>query len=124
MGVIHPLPQSFLNAWNGESKMLKPSKRHFILYDAQTYEKTGLTQVNGNVRAMAQKPQLWRVSVNPVTTDGVQIDKTRLVFSPKERLKLSELAPIINEHIHSIDDFLDKCISVIVCARVMTEGGL
>lgn len=124
MGVIHPLPQSFLNAWNGESKMLKPSKRHFILYDAQTYEKTGLTQINGNVRAMAQKPQLWRVSVNPVTTDGVQIDKTRLVFSPKERLKLSELAPIINEHIHSIDDFLDKCISVIVCARVMTEGGL
>lgn len=124
MGVIHPLPQSFLNAWNGESKMLKPSKRHFILYDAQTYEKTGLTQVNGNVRAMAQKPQLWRVSVNPVTTDGILIDKTRLVFAPKERLKLSELAPIINEHIHSIDDFLDKCISVIVCARVMTEGGL
>jgi hypothetical protein len=124
VGVIHPLPQSFLNAWNGESKMLKPSKRHFILYDAQTYEKTGLTQVNGNVRAMAQKPQLWRVSVNPVTTDGILIDKTRLVFAPKERLKLSELAPIINEHIHSIDDFLDKCISVIVCARVMTEGGL
>ena len=123
MGVIHPLPQSFLNAWNGESKMLKPSKRHFILYDAQTYEKTGLTQVNGNVRAMAQKPQLWRVSVNPVTTDGVQIDKTRLVFSPKERLKLSELAPIINEHIFNLDGFLDKCVSVIVCARVMTEGG-
>ncbi len=104
--------------------MLKPSKRHFILYDAQTYEKTGLTQVNGNVRAMAQKPQLWRVSVNPVTTDGKQIDKTRLVFSPKERIKLSELAPIINEHIHSLDDFLEKCISVIVCARIMTEGGL
>lgn len=124
MGVIHPLPQSFLNAWNGESKMLKPSKRHFILYDAQTYEQTGITQCGGNVRAMAQKPQLWRVSVNPVTTDGVQIDKTRLVFSPKERLKLSELAPIINEHIHSLDDFLEKCISVIVCARIMTEGGL
>jgi len=104
--------------------MLKPSKRHFILYDAQTYEQTGITQVNGNVRAMAQKPQLWRVSVNPVTTDGNQIDKTRLVFAPKERIKLSELAPIINQHIHSLDDFLEKCISVIVCARVMTEGGL
>ena len=123
MGVIHPLPQSFLNAWNGESKMLKPSKRHFILYDAQTYEQTGITQCGGNVRAMAQKPQLWRVSVNPVTTDGILIDKTRLVFAPKERLKLSELAPIINEHIFNLDDFLDKCISVIVCARVMTEGG-
>ena len=124
MGVIHPLPQSFLNAWNGESKMLKPSKRHFILYDAQTYEQTGITQCGGNVRAMAQKPQLWRVSVNPVTTDGILIDKTRLVFAPKERLKLSELAPIINEHIFNLDGFLDKCVSVIVCARIMTEGGL
>jgi len=103
--------------------MLKPAKRHFMWHDAQTYEQTGITQCGGNVRAMAQKPQLWRVSVNPVTTDGILIDKTRLVFAPKERLKLSELAPIINEHIHSLDDFLDKCISVIVCARVMTEGG-
>jgi len=104
--------------------MLKPSKRHFILYDAQTYEKTGITQCSGNVREMAKKPQLWRVSVNPVTTDGKQIDKTRLVFAPKERLKLSELAPIINQHIQSLDDFLEKCISVVVCARIMTEGGL
>ena len=103
--------------------MLKPSKRHFILYDAQTYEQTGITQCGGNVRAMAQKPQLWRVSVNPVTTDGILIDKTRLVFAPKERLKLSELAPIINEHIFNLDGFLDKCVSVIVCARIMTEGG-
>ena len=31
--------------------------------------------------------------------------------------------PVINEHIFSLDGFLEKCVSVIVCARVMTEGG-
>ena len=103
--------------------MLKPSKRHFLLYDAQTYEQSGFIKINGDVCEMAKKRQLWSVSVSPVTTDGAQIDKTRLVYAPKERLKLGELSPVINEHIFSLNDFLDKCVSVIVCARIMTEGG-
>ena len=31
--------------------------------------------------------------------------------------------PVINEHIFSLDGFLEQCVSVIVCARIMTEGG-
>ena len=104
--------------------MLKPSKRHFILYDAQTYEKTGLTQVNGKVREMAQKPRFWQVTATPITTDGQQLDRTHIKFNTPNRVKLSELAPVINEHIFSLDDFLEECVSVIVCARVMTEGGV
>jgi len=103
--------------------MLKPSKRHFLIYDAQTFEESGFIKVAGNVSQMAQKPQFWQISVTPKTTDGVQIDKTNLKFTSDKRMKLSELAPIINEHIFSLDGFLEKCVSVIVVARVMTEGG-
>ena len=65
--------------------MLKPSKKHFLRYDAQTYEKEGFIQVSGKVR---------------------------------------ELAPIVNEKIHEDEDYLPDCISVLVCARVMTEAEL
>ena len=103
--------------------MLKPSKRHYLRYDAQTYEAQGFIKLSGNVAQMAQVPQFWQVSITPKTTDGVQIDKTSLKFTSDKRMKLSELAPIINEHIFALDDFLPKCISVIVVARVMTECG-
>lgn len=104
--------------------MLKPSKRHYLRYDAQTYETQGFIKESGSVKAMAKVPQFWQVSITPKTTDGVQIDKTSLKFTSDKRMKLSELAPIINEHIFALDDFLPKCISVIVVARVMTEGGV
>lgn len=104
--------------------MLKPSKRHFLRYDAQTYETKGFIKKSGNVEQMAKVPQFWQVSITPKTTDGVQIDKTNLKFTSDKRMKLSELAPVINEHIFALDDFLPKCISVIVVARVMTEGGV
>lgn len=104
--------------------MLKPSKRHFVLYDAQTYETQGFIKESGSVKAMAKVPQFWQVSITPKTTDGVQIDKTNLKFTTDKHMKLSELTPIINDHIFALDDFLPKCISVIVVARVMTEGGL
>jgi hypothetical protein len=103
--------------------MLKPSKRHFLIYDAQTFEESGFIKVAGNVSQMAQKPQFWQISVTPKTTDGTQIDKTNLKFTSDKRMKLGELAPVINEHIFALDDFLPKCISVIVVARVMTDGG-
>ena len=104
--------------------MLKPSKRHFLRYDAQTYETQGFIDLSGKVQEMAQKPRFWQVSITPKTTDGTQIDKTNLKFTSDKRMKLSELAPVINEHIFALDDFLPKCISVIVVARVMTEGGV
>ena len=104
--------------------MLKPSKRHYLRYDAQTYETQGFIDVSGNVADMAKKPQFWQVSITPKTTDGTQIDKTNLKFTSDKRMKLSELAPVINDHIFALDDFLPKCISVIVVARVMTQNGV
>lgn len=103
--------------------MLKPSKRHYLRYDAQKYETQGFIEESGSVKAMAKVPQFWQVSITPKKTDGEQIDKTNLKFTSDKRMKLSELAPIINEHIFALDDFLPSCISVMVCARVMMEGG-
>ena len=103
--------------------MLKPSKRHFLRYDAQTYETQGFIDLSGKVQEMAQKPRFWQVTATPITTDGKQLDRTHIKFTTPSRAKLSELAPVINEHIFSLDGFLEKCVSVIVCARVMTEGG-
>jgi len=104
--------------------MLKPSKRHFLIYDAQTFEESGFIKVAGNVSQMAQKPQFWQISITPKTTDGEDIDKTNLKFTSDKRMKLSELSPIINDFIFGMNDFLPHCISVIVCARIMTEGGV
>ena len=95
--------------------MLKPSKRHFLRYDAQTYETQGFIDLSGKVQEMAQKPRFWQVTATPITTDGQQIADNHVKFNTPNRAKLSELAPDINEHIFSLDDFLDKCVSVIVC---------
>ena len=103
--------------------MLKPSKRHYLRYDAQTYEQSGIIEASGNVREMAQKPRYWQVTATPITTDGQQLDRTHIKFNTPTRVKLSELAPVINEHIFGLDDFLEQCVSVMVCARIMTEGG-
>lgn len=106
--------------------MLKPSKRHFLRYDAQTYETQGFIEVSGKVRELAQKPRFWQITAKAITQEpatGEQQTK-HFKFKPTERLKLSELAPLINDFIHAGDDFLPDCISVMVCARVMTEGGV
>ena len=114
--------------------MLKPSKRHFLRYDAQTYETQGFIDLCGIPLKMhndttkdqrfSKEPRFWYVTATAITTDGQQIDRTHIKFKTPNRVKLSELAPVINEHILSLDDFLDKCVSVIVCARIMTEGGI
>ena len=104
--------------------MLKPSKRHFLRYDAQTYETQGFIEVAGKVQQLAQKPRFWQVTATPITTDGKQLDRTHIKFTTPSSVKLSELAPVINEHILNLEGFLEKCVSVIVCARVMTEGGV
>ncbi len=105
--------------------MLKPSN-NFVLYDAQTYEKDGFIKVSGNVRKLALKPRFWQVTATAKTQDSKtgEVQEKHFKFNPDDRFMLSELAPIINNHIHEGDDFLHDCISVMVCARVMTEGGL
>ena len=106
--------------------MLKPSKRHFLRYDAQTYETNGFIELSGRVRELAQNPRFWQVTANAITQDPVTNEQQtkHFKFKPTERLKLSELAPLINDFIHAGDDFLPDCVSVMVCARVMTEGGV
>jgi len=106
--------------------MLKPSKRHFLRYDAQTYETQGFIELSGKVQEMAQKPRFWQITAKAITQDpktGEQQSK-HFKFNTSERVKLGELAPVVNNYIHDGDDFLPDCVSVMVCARVMTEGGL
>ena len=57
--------------------MLKPSKRHFLRYDAQTYETNGFIEVSGKVRELAQKPRFWQITAKAITEDKT----TRSVYS-------------------------------------------
>ena len=50
-------------------KMLKPSKKHYLRYDAQTYEKDGFIKVSGKVRKLALKPRFWQVTATAKTQD-------------------------------------------------------
>lgn len=49
--------------------MLKPSKNHFLRYDAQTYAENGFIEVSGKVRELAQKPRFWQVTATAITQD-------------------------------------------------------
>ena len=53
-----------------------------------------------------------------------EVQEKHFKFNPDDRFMLSELAPIVNERIHEDEDYLPDCVSVMVVARVMTEGGL
>lgn len=102
-------------------QQMKPSKKHFIVYDAQTYEEKGFIEVKGRVRQLAERPRYWQVTATVKTQDpatGEQA-KAHFKFIPQQRFKLSELAPIVNEEIHTHEDYLPDCISVMVVARVM-----
>ena len=105
--------------------MLKPSN-NFVLYDAQTYEKDGFIKVSGKDRKLAQKPRFWQITAKAITQDPVTHEQQakHFKFTTPERFTLNELSPVVNERIHADDDFLPHCISVMVCARVMTEGGV
>ncbi len=105
--------------------MLKPSN-NFVLYDAQTYEKDGFIKVSGRVRKLALKPRFWQVTATAITQDPKTNERQRknFKFQTSDRFKLGELAPIVNERIHEDEDYLPDCVSVMVCARVMTEGGI
>jgi len=103
------------------NKSLQPSKRDFLRYDAQRYEKDGFIEVAGRVRELAQKPRHWQVTATATTQDPETGERARHHFNIKAdgRYRLSELAPIINEQIHAEDDYLPDCLSVMVVARVM-----
>ena len=98
---------------------------HFVRYDAQTYAEKGFTEVKGRVRELAQKPRYWQVTATARTQDPATGEqrKHHFKFKTNQRCKLSELSATINERIHQEDDYLPDCISVMVVARIMTEGG-
>ena len=87
--------------------MLKPSTKHFLRFDAQTYEKEGFIQVSGKVRELAQKPRFWSVTATAKTQDPRtgEIQSKHFNFKTPERFMLSELAPIVNEKIHEDEDY-------------------
>lgn len=97
---------------------------NFVRYDAQRYEEDGFIEVAGRVREMAQKPRHWQVTATARTRseDGLEERKHCFKFRTHTRCKLSELSAVINERIHAEDDYLPDCLSVIVVARIMTEG--
>lgn len=102
--------------------MLKPSE-HSVYYDVDQYQIDKKMQFNGNVLKLAQKPRYWQVTVTVKTTNGVLQDVDSIPFRPTSRVKLGEIASLINDYIFGLD-FIGKCVSCKVCARVMTEGGV
>ena len=106
--------------------MLKPSKRHFLRYNAQTYETQGFIDLSGKVQEMAQKPRFWQVTAKAITQneDATEKRTTFFKFVTDTKITLGELSIVVNDHIGKDNDFLPDCVSVMVCARVMTEGGV
>lgn len=100
---------------------MTPSKRDFLRYDAQRYEKDGFIEVRGRVRDLAQSPRYWQVTATARTQDPATGEqrKHHFKFKTHQRCRLSSLAPVVNEHIHSHEDYLPDCVSVMVVARVM-----
>lgn len=99
---------------------LKPSP-HFVRYDAQRYETDGFIETKGRVRDLAQSPRFLQVAATAKTQDPATGEQRRhhFKFRTDYRCRLSELAPVINERIHTEDDYLPDCLSVMVVARVM-----
>lgn len=102
-------------------KILRPSKRDFLRYDAQRYETDGFIEVSGRVRDPAQKSRYWKITATARTRDPETGERMKHHFNIKadDRYTLSELAPIVNDRIHAEEDYLPDCESVMVVARVM-----
>jgi len=102
-------------------KILRPSKRDYLRYDAQRYEQEGFIEVSGRVRDLAQKPRYWKITATARTRDPETGEAMKHHFNIKAngRYLLSELAPVVNEQIHAEEDYLPDCESVMVVARVM-----
>lgn len=100
---------------------MKPSKKDYLRYDAQRYEKEGFIEVSGRVRDLAQKPRYWQITATARTRNPETGERMKHHFNIKadDRYTLSELAPIVNDRIHAEEDYLPDCESVMVVARVM-----
>ena len=106
--------------------MLKPSKTHYLQYDASTFENEGFKTLHGRVSQLAQEPRFWSVSVKVITEnhDGTNRIRDHFNFKTDERCKLSDLRDRIKKEVLDKDDYAPVCTECLVTARVMTEGGI
>ncbi len=72
---------------------LKPSAKHYLQYDAATFEQEGFKTLNGRISQLALEPRFWSVSVKVITEnyEGTEKIKDHFNFKTSERCKLSDL---------------------------------
>ena len=111
--------------------MLKPSKRHFLRYDAQTYETQGFIDLCGIPLKMhndttkdqrfSKEPRFWYVTATAITQneDATEKRKTHFKFTTDQKTTLGELSIVVNDHINKDNDFLPDCVSVMDKVRVV-----
>ena len=100
---------------------LKPSTKHFLQYDAATFESEGFKTLNGRISQLALEPRFWSVSVKVITEsyDGLKKIKDHFNFKTSERCKLSDLRDQVKREVLDKDDYLPVCTQCLVTARVM-----
>ena len=77
---------------------LKPSAKHYLQYDAATFENEGFKTLNGRISQLALEPRFWSVSVKVITSD---------------------LRDQVKREVLDKDDYLPVCTQCLVTARVM-----
>ncbi len=100
---------------------LKPSSKHFLQYDAATFENEGFKTLNGRISQLALEPRFWSVSVKVITEsyDGLKKIKDYFYFKTSERCKLADLRDQVKREVLDKDDYLPVCTQCLVTARVM-----
>jgi hypothetical protein len=100
---------------------LKPSAKHFLQYDAATFENEGFKTLNGRISQLALEPRFWSVSVKVVTEnpEGTERIKDHFSFKTAQRCRLSDLREQIKREVLDKDDYLEVCTQCLVTARVM-----
>ena len=91
--------------------MLKPSKRHFLRYDAQTYETQGFIDLCGIPLKMhndttkdqrfSKEPRFWQVTAKAITQDATEKRTTFFKFVTDTKITLGELSIVdkfLNNH--------------------------
>ncbi len=90
---------------------LKPSAKHFLQYDAATFESEGFKTLNGRISLPAIEPR-WSVSVKVITENFEGTEKIKDHFNFKKLpsvAKLSDLRDQVKKEVLDKDDYLPVC---------------
>jgi hypothetical protein len=98
-----------------------PSDKHFLEYDASTFENEGFKTLHGRISQLAMQPRYWCVTVKVLTEnyDGTGQIKDEFNIKTKTRYMLSDLRDYIKKLVLDKDDYLPVCTQCLVTARVM-----